>query len=76
MTSIENNLALEIVKENYGELAKIDLVKNSKNRSLLIKKKSYPLQLIANDLNIENKIVNFCLNFNLNIDFLKSNRFN
>ena len=69
MTSIENNLALEIIKENYGELAKIV-------SSLLIKKKSYPLQLIANDLNIENKIVNFCLNFNLNIDFLKSNRFN
>ena len=56
MTSIENNLALEIIKENYGELAKIV-------SSLLIKKKSYPLQLIANDLNIENKIVYFLLEF-------------
>jgi hypothetical protein len=52
MTSIENNLALEIIKEKYGHLAKLI-------SSLLIKKKSYPIQLIANDLNIEIKTVKF-----------------
>jgi hypothetical protein len=52
MTSIENNLALEIIKEKYGYLAKLI-------SALLIKKKSYPIQLIANDLNIEIKTVKF-----------------
>ena len=50
MTAIENNLALEIIKENFGDIAK-------SVASLLVKKRSYPLQLIANDLNLENKSV-------------------
>jgi hypothetical protein len=50
MTTIENNLALQIIKENYGDVAKSIC-------SHLIKKKSYPLVLIAVDLNLEKKMV-------------------
>jgi hypothetical protein len=50
MTTIENNLALQIIKENFGEKAK-------SIASLLISKKSYPLLLIANDLDMDKKIV-------------------
>jgi hypothetical protein len=50
MTTIENNLALQIIKENFGEKAKSIV-------SLLITKKSYPLMLIASDLEIDKKMV-------------------
>lgn len=50
MTTIENNLALHIIKENYGDLAK-------QICNLLINKKSYPLLMIATDLNLSNKLV-------------------
>jgi hypothetical protein len=50
MTEIESGLALYIVKENYGEIA----------RSIcghLVKKKSYPLMQIAKDLDLDIKLV-------------------
>ena len=50
MTLVENNLALQIIKENYGDLAKTLC-------SYLIKKKSYPLVMLADDLNLDKKIV-------------------
>ena len=50
MTSIQNNLALQIVKENFGEMAHGIC-------SYLIKKKSYPLVMLAADLNLEKKLV-------------------
>lgn len=50
MTTIENNLALQIIKENFGERVKQVV-------SLLISKKSYPLMLIATDLEMDKKMV-------------------
>lgn len=50
MTSCENSLALCIIKENLGDLAK-------SVASLLITKKSYPLLSIANELNVDKKLV-------------------
>ena len=54
MTTIENALALHIVKENFGELAETIA-------GLLITKHSYPFQLIADDLKIERKKVCFVI---------------
>lgn len=50
MTTNENILAISIIKEHFGDLAK-SIAK------LLIKKSSYPFMLIANDLNLEKKLV-------------------
>ncbi len=50
MTSNENNLALCLVRESYGEVAQ-------SVASLLLKKNGYPFFLIAEDLKIENKKV-------------------
>jgi hypothetical protein len=55
MTSFENSLALRIIKQNYGELAE-------SIASFLIAKKSYPFLMIANDLNLDKKMVNIFLN--------------
>lgn len=50
MTTTENYLALLLVKENFGEIPR--LICNH-----LIRKKSYPLQLIASDLDIDRKVI-------------------
>ena len=50
MTSVEDELALQLVKENYGELA-------TSLAALLVKKKWYPFMLIAKDLNLDMKMV-------------------
>ena len=54
MTSSENSLVLCLIKENFGETAQ-------SIASLLITKKSYPLPLIASDLNLDKKTVSQCL---------------
>jgi hypothetical protein len=54
MTTNENILAINIIKEHFGDLAK-------SVAKLLIKKSSYPLMLIASDLNLEKKLVRFFL---------------
>lgn len=51
MTSLENSLALCIIKENFGEIA-------TSVASILASKKSYPLLLIASDLSLDKKLVN------------------
>ncbi|CAF0854545.1 unnamed protein product [Brachionus calyciflorus] len=48
MTTTENYLALLVVKENYGDLARLIC-------DHLILKKSYPLPLLSSDLNIDKK---------------------
>lgn len=50
MTTTENYLALLIVKENFGEVSR--LICNH-----LIQKKSYPMQLIASDLDLDRKLI-------------------
>ena len=54
MTSTENYLALLLVKENFGEIPR--LICNH-----LVKKKSYPLQLIASDLDLDRKLISQAL---------------
>ena len=49
MTSIEIDLAFQIVKENFGDIAK-QIV------SLLVNKKSCTFMSIAQDLNLEKKL--------------------
>jgi hypothetical protein len=51
MTTSENSLALHLIQENFGECAKLVA-------ELLIKKHSYPLILIAEELQLEPKKVN------------------
>jgi hypothetical protein len=51
MTSYENSLALRIIKQNYGELTE-------SIASFLSTKKSYPLLMIASDMNLDKKLVN------------------
>jgi hypothetical protein len=50
MTTIENNLALHIVKQEFGEVAKIIA-------GLLIKKKCCPFQMICKELEMEKRLV-------------------
>ena len=50
MTSYENSLALRIIKQNYGELTE-------SIASFLSTKKSYPLLMIASDMNLDKKLV-------------------
>ena len=54
MTTIENALALHMVRENFGGIAETIA-------GLLITKHSYPFQLIADDLKIERKKVSFVI---------------
>ena len=49
-TQIENNLALHIVKQEFGEIAKIIA-------GLLIKKKCCPFQMICKELELEKRLV-------------------
>ncbi len=50
MTSIENCLALQIIKERFGDLAR-------SIAALLIVKNSYPFILIAEELKMSKKMV-------------------
>lgn len=60
MTSSENNLALCIIKEYFGETARAVA-------SLLIVKKFYPLPLIAADLSLDKKRVTTPKNLSISI---------
>lgn len=50
MTTLENSLALCLVKERFGDAARSVC-------SHLIKKRTYPLVLLANELNMDKKSV-------------------
>jgi hypothetical protein len=57
MTTQENNLAVQIIKEDYGSLAKTIV-------ELLLAKKCYPLMKTIEDLKVNQKLVSsFTISF-------------
>lgn len=78
MTSFENNLALNLVNESFGDIA-------HSVAALLLSKSSYPFNLIAEHLNLEKKklshvlsilITHYLVEFKLNTKQIVEYRFN